>query len=61
VKQRCPSTFDVNSLSEIPPVTGSQRNKFANAGVGENNIDSCLTSETGLVKTIKVAKFATSP
>src|ERR1700733_15059512 len=32
-------------------------NKFANAGVGENNIDSPLHLGDGLVKTIKVRQF----
>src|ERR1700674_908535 len=32
-------------------------NKFANAGVGENNIDSPLHLGDGLVKTIKVSQF----
>src|SRR6267378_3305833 len=36
---------------------GSKGNKFANAGVGENNIDSCLHVRDGLVKTIKVGQF----
>src|SRR5256886_3562316 len=31
-------------------------NKFANAGVGENNIDSPLHLRDGLVKTIKVSQ-----
>src|SRR5258706_15852843 len=32
-------------------------NKFANAGVGENNIDSSLHLGDGLVKTIKVSQL----
>src|SRR6267154_6909400 len=32
-------------------------NKFANAGVGENNIDSPLRLSDGLVKTIKIGQF----
>src|ERR1700730_16160233 len=36
---------------------GSQRNEFANAGVGENNIDSPLHLRDDLVKTIKVGHF----
>src|SRR5229473_7268306 len=32
-------------------------NKFANAGVGENNIDSPLRLSDGLVKTVKVGQF----
>src|ERR1700674_1511003 len=32
-------------------------NKFANAGVGENNIDSPLRVRDGLVETIKVGQF----
>src|SRR4029077_15745600 len=35
---------------------GSKGNKFANAGVGENNIDSPLHLGDGLVKTIKVSQ-----
>src|SRR5258708_187684 len=36
---------------------GAKGNKFANAGVGENNIDSPLHLGDGLVKTIKVGQF----
>src|SRR6266478_4546715 len=36
---------------------GPKRNKFANAGVGENNIDSPLHLRDGLVKTIKVSRL----
>src|ERR1700730_1613543 len=36
---------------------GSKGNKFANAGVGEDNIDSPLHLRDGLVKTIKVGHF----
>src|ERR1700704_513186 len=34
-----------------------ERNKFANAGVGENNIDSPLPLGDGLVETIEVGQF----
>src|SRR5205809_5453459 len=37
---------------------GPKRNKFADAGVGENNIDSPLHLSDGLVKTIKVSQLA---
>src|SRR5580704_9647395 len=37
---------------------GPQGNKFANAGVGENNIDSPLHLSDGLVKTTKVGQFS---
>src|SRR6202040_4451323 len=36
---------------------GAKGNKFANAGVGENNIDSPLHLSDGLVKTIKVRQL----
>src|SRR5882757_6439642 len=36
---------------------GPRGNKFANAGVGENNIDSPLPVRDGLVETIKVGQF----
>src|SRR3982074_3756941 len=36
---------------------GPKGNKFANAGVGENNIDSPLPLSDGLVKTIKVSQL----
>src|SRR5437899_6117047 len=36
---------------------GPQGNKFANPGVGENNIDSPLHLRDGLVKTIKVSRL----
>src|SRR6267143_644866 len=40
---------------------GPEWNKFANAGVGENNIDSSLHLSDGLVKTIKVGQFGNVP
>src|SRR5882672_1857684 len=36
---------------------GSKRNKFANAGVGENNVQVPLHLGNGLVKTVKVGEF----
>src|SRR5438132_11682312 len=36
---------------------GPKGNKFAHAGVGENNIDSPLHLRDGLVKTIKVSQL----
>src|ERR1700719_434649 len=36
---------------------GPEGDKFANAGVGENNIDSPLQLSDGLVKTIKVSQL----
>src|SRR6267143_1164510 len=36
---------------------GPKGNKFANAGVGENNIDSRLHVRDGLVETIKVSQL----
>src|ERR1700756_5364252 len=36
---------------------GCQGNKFGNAGIGENNVDSPLQARDGLVKTIKVSRF----
>src|SRR6266403_1987502 len=36
---------------------GPKGNKFANAGVGENNINSPLHLNDGLVETIKVGQF----
>src|SRR5260370_35562403 len=36
---------------------GAKGNKFANAGVGENDVDSPLLFRDGLVKTIKVGEF----
>src|SRR6202790_1921813 len=36
---------------------GPKGNKFANAGVGENNVDSPLHLRNGLVKTIKVSQL----
>src|ERR1700733_12637448 len=36
---------------------GTKRNKFAHAGVGENNIDLALLLSDGLVKTVKVCRF----
>ena len=39
----------------------SKGNKFSNAGVGENNVDSSLQFRNDLVKTIKVNQFANVP
>src|SRR5712664_702491 len=36
---------------------GPKGNKFANAGVGENNVDSPLQLRDGLVETIKVSQL----
>src|ERR1700676_2894174 len=36
---------------------GPKENKFANAGIGENNVDSPLHLRNGLVKTIKVSQL----
>src|ERR1700723_3769142 len=36
---------------------GTEENKFADAGVGENNINSPLCLRDGLVKTIQVGEF----
>src|ERR1700734_441462 len=36
---------------------GRKRNKFAHAGVGENNIDSPFLLRDGLVKTIEVSQL----
>ncbi len=36
---------------------GPKGNKFANAGVGENNIDSPLRLSDGFVETIKIGQF----
>src|ERR1700680_3532435 len=36
---------------------GPQRNEFAKAGVGENNIDSPVHARNSLVKTIKVSRL----
>src|SRR5260370_7466788 len=36
---------------------GPKGNEFANASVGENNIDSAFHLRNGLVKTIKVGEF----
>src|SRR6202171_6285623 len=55
-KQRSPY-IDVEQLVEMLFGDGPERNKFANAGVGENNIDSLLHLGDGLVETIEVGQF----
>src|ERR1700736_3861476 len=55
-KQRSPY-IDVEQLVEMLFGDGPKGNKFANAGVGENNIDSPLYLGNGLVKTIKVSQL----
>src|ERR1700681_3633770 len=51
-KQRSPY-IDVEQLVEMLFGDGPKGNKFANAGVGENDIDSPLHLRDGFVKTIK--------
>src|SRR3984893_8155800 len=55
-KQRSPY-IDVEQFVEMFFSDGPKGNKFANAGVGENNIDSPLHLRDGLVKTIKVSQL----
>src|SRR5258708_1248281 len=55
-KQRSPY-IDVEQLVEMLFGDGPEGNKFANAGVGENNIDSPLRLSDGLVKTLKVSQL----
>src|ERR1700688_1944047 len=55
-KQRSPY-IDVEQLVEMLFGDGSEGNKFANAGVGENNIESPLHLRDSLVETIKVGQF----
>src|ERR1700738_2229632 len=55
-KQRSPY-IDVEQLVEMLFGDGPKGNKFANAGVGENNIDSPLHFRDGLVETIKVGRI----
>src|ERR1700726_3821662 len=55
-KQRSPY-IDVEQLVEMLFGDGPKGNKFANAGVGENNIDASFHLRDGLVKTIKVSKL----
>src|SRR5216684_1536759 len=55
-KQRSPY-IDVEQLVEMLFGDGPEGNKFANAGVGKNNIDSPLHLRDGLVETIKVGQF----
>src|SRR6202041_2878663 len=55
-KQRSPH-INVEQLVEMLFGDGAEGNKFANAGVGENNINSPLHLGDGLVETIEVVKF----
>src|SRR5258707_1274369 len=55
-KQRSPY-IDVEQLVEMLFGDGPEGNKFANTGVGENNIDSPLHLGDDLVETIKVGQF----
>src|ERR1700694_1489957 len=55
-KQRSPY-INVEQLVEMLFGDGPKGNKFANTGVGENNIDLPLRLSDGLVKTIKVSQF----
>src|SRR4029077_9806559 len=49
-----PLTLMLNSLSKCSSVTAPKGTNFANAGVGENNIESALHVRDGPVETIKV-------
>src|SRR5258708_9072632 len=55
-KQRSPY-IDIEQLVEMLFGDGPEGNKFANAGVGENDIDSPLHLRDGLVKAIKVGQL----
>src|SRR5216683_5042437 len=55
-KQRSPY-IDVEQLVEMLFGDCPKGNKFANTGVGENDIDSPLHLSDGLVETIKVGQF----
>src|SRR5258708_1864384 len=55
-KQRSPY-IDIEQLVEMLFGDGPEGNKFANAGIGENNIDSPLHLSDGLIETIKVGQF----
>src|SRR6266481_865995 len=55
-EQRSPH-IDVEQLVEMLLGHGPKGKKFANASVGENNIDSAFHLRNGLVKTIKVGEF----
>src|SRR6266851_7138732 len=55
-KKRSPY-IDVEQLIEMLFGDGPKGNKFANAGVGENNVDSSLRLSDGLVKTVEVGQF----
>src|SRR5467141_1098636 len=56
-RKQCSPYIDVEQLVKMLFGDGPEGNKFANAGVGENNIDSSFHLGNGLVKTIKVGKF----
>src|SRR6202166_455956 len=55
-KQRSPN-IDVEQFVEMLFGNGGEGNKFANPGVGENDIDLPLHIRDGLVETIKVGQF----
>src|ERR1700722_499513 len=55
-KQRSPY-IDVEQLVDMLFGDGAGRNKFANTGVGEKNIESSLHLCDGLIKAIKVIQF----
>src|SRR6202166_1628695 len=55
-EQRSPH-IDVEQLVEMLFGDGPKGDKFANAGVGENNIDAPLHLGDGRVETIKVGQF----
>ena|ERR1700722_10640710 len=56
-----PFTLMLKNLSKCSSVTAPEGNKFANAGVGERNIDSSLRLRDGLVKTIEVGQCGNVP
>src|ERR1700688_275403 len=55
-KQRSPN-IDVEQFVEMLFGNGGEGNKFANPGVGENDIDAPVHFSDGLVETIKIIHF----
>ena len=55
-EERSPN-IDVEQFVEMLFCHGPKGNKFANAGVGKNNIDSPLHPSDRLVETIKIGQF----
>src|ERR1700687_543254 len=60
-REQCALYVDIEQLVKMLFGDVTERNKFTNAGVGENNVDSPLHLTDCLVETIQVGQFCDVP